>query len=288
MPDKMINLDRIVKVATPLKTLGIDFTRRVEQSDPQFAAVARIGDMLGLAASCVVSVFNSVVCYRLTGRGEEYWLELMTDVEKHSDEYRSPDSILRALTRFLRESKHNRFLIEQKLGRLFKLASRNVHKIIYEKAEYFANNLELLRRLVAAGLGTRPDSKTVVFSVKMFYYAYTACTGMKLLIPGTIPLPADRRIAALAYTSGIVTISAETGNLIESLLRRPKLITDAWSRVASHASIPPLHLDAPLWAVGRHLRQGEGAAYRALLNMAGEVDHASLREFIKQVFIRKI
>jgi len=92
-------------------------------------------------------------------------------------------------------------------------------------------------------LGTKPERKTVVFSIKMAYYGLRALYELVPQLPMEIPIPVDVRIAKITYKAGLI----EGAKDWQELYRKPTIVINLWNIVANRTGIPPLHLDSLLW-----------------------------------------
>ena len=213
---------------------------RAEEVDPQMRAVERI---LARAGSGVGAAFYVVgvaaISYQLSAKGEVHW-SLAAD-------FASGDP-LGSLREFAARSPSLRVGRPARLARVEKLA-RYYPTFVRRYSDYL-RDLTLLRDDVAKALGADPDSKTVVFSVKMFYYAAKAA-GLAVELPTSIPLPVDRRVCLISLASRLVEGYEPTLSGARRLLQTGRrLVAEAWGRVCELSGIAPLKLDALLWLLG--------------------------------------
>ncbi|RLE66933.1 MAG: hypothetical protein DRJ47_01150 [Thermoprotei archaeon] len=241
--------ERILEVSKSLSTPRIKlFLGQLEKHDPQYHVVTNILKKIEdpfRAFTLIIAV--SLVSYQLSTKGEEHWNYLETFVSKHKELSPREISLL-----FLEKSPSMRRLKtvkEARLQRFFKLFA----PVFQEKFQRYVEDLNLFRRDLAHLLNTDPDSKTIVFSVKMFHYALEA-SGLKHTLPFKIPLPADHRVCLISLTSGIIkTFDYISGfsRLANILLsRKSGEVKKAWSEVSEKTGIPPLLLDTLLWITG--------------------------------------
>ncbi|ALU12149.1 hypothetical protein EYM_00860 [Ignicoccus islandicus DSM 13165] len=220
----------VVKALTILKK----YVDLIEETDPQYKAIKKLVDVLGDKALPII-VGNALISYRLSSTGEQYWNELADYFSKN------PNS---TLEEFLKQSKFNRALREQKLKRLKK--AEELLKELSEDPLKFSD-LDLLRSRLAEVFKSRGTEKTIVFAAKMAYYFYKA-KGIE--VKGDVPLPIDLRIATLTCTSGVLYDEPER---IMEVLREEAM--NKWSEIAKEAGIKTLHLDAILWVPMRGVRE---------------------------------
>ena len=280
--------ERVDALASVLSELGIEAVLRIEESDPQFRAVRRLVSALDPCLAVILVVGNALVSYRLSIPGEEYWEEFSLAAQHYYARAGSWNASAMGFFRdFLPSSRGNRLGVSVKLRRLEKLFSR----LTPSDACMFCSDLKGFQARLSRVLGTSSDAKTVVFAVKMLYYACRAM-GRASDMPMDVDIPVDTRIAMLAATSGIV--SNESWRRVWRTLyeRRRGLAARAWRLVAEGSGIPPLHLDAVLWLPGRAAREAEyrrdeavRLAYRYLAGYLGE-DNPLLLRLAEELFYR--
>jgi len=245
------NEERISIVAERLKSLGLESALMVEEVDPQFQAVRLITSKMSFGPALTLIVLNSIISYKLSGRGEDYWNEFALYVSKVSE----PKSLIEAvklMLGFLSVSKINVALRTAKTSRLLRASMARVLEpdIIVRQTR----NLRKFAKDLALSLRSKWSSKTIVFSIKMICYAYRARYRRALIAPFSIPIPLDSRIAKLSWTSGVVDVEGASlrtwSDVIEALMGKPRIVQRAWSAVAEKSGIPPLHLDSILWLIG--------------------------------------
>jgi DNA-(apurinic or apyrimidinic site) lyase len=98
-----------------------------------------------------------------------------------------------------------------------------------------------LNELLSIVLNCKSSSKTVVFAVKMYGYAYTIISWNDVIYPMNINIPIDSRLKKIYNTCKNLDVS--TGNEIMNYF---------WD-LSKKYSIPPLDLDALLWLEYRKL-----------------------------------
>ena len=245
------NEERILIVAERLKSLGLESALRIEEVDPQFQAVRLITSKMGFGPALTLIVLNSIISYKLSGRGEDYWNEFALYVSK-ANEPKSLVEAVKLVLGFLSASKINVALRTTKTSRLLRASTARILEpdIIVRQTR----NLRRFAEDLALSLRSKRSSKTIVFSIKMICYAYRARYGRALIAPFSIPIPLDSRIAKLSWTSGVVDIEGASlrtwSDVIEALMNKPRIAQRAWSAVAKKSGIPPLHLDSILWLIG--------------------------------------
>ena len=232
-----MDFGRAVALGRALSPLGGAALSAIVSRDPQYVAVERIVRVCGARGVSIV-VGNALVSYRLTARGEDYWLELAGYVEGRGGSAASVSPVV-LLEGFLDRSAGNRLLRVQKKRRLER--ARSLLEDIAVRYDAYRDLGFLYSRLLSV-LGGRGGEKTIVFAVKMAYYAYRAL-GLSVEGVEDIPLPVDRRIGLLSVSSGIVRarcLEEVVGRYRSSAIR-------AWSVVSRVSRIPLVDLDAVLW-----------------------------------------
>lgn len=245
------NEERISIVAEKLSSLGLESALKIEEVDPQFQAVRLITSKMNFGPALTLIVLNSIISYRLSGRGEDYWNEFALYVSR-ADEPKSLVEAVKLMLGFLSTSKINVALRAPKTSRLLRASTVSV--LEPDRIVNQARNLRRFAEALALSLKSRWSSKTIVFSLKMICYAYRARYGRAFVAPFNIPIPVDSRVAKLSWTSGVIDVEGASlrrwGDVVEAVMSRPRVAQRAWSAVAKKSGIPPLHLDSILWLVG--------------------------------------
>jgi len=223
-------VDEIVEAISLLKP----FIEKIEEGDPQYVAIKRLVKKLGPRALSLV-IGNALVSYRLSGTGERYWTEF--------SEYflENPDATLED---FLQVSKYNKALKRQKLERIRKVRPL-LNEIEREPSKF--RDLDYLRERLKAVLKAKGTEKTLVFALKMAYYAFKA---LGEEVSGDVPLPMDLRISAITYASGLLNAHPD-----EIMNKYRDAALKRWEEVARRAGVKTLHLDALLWLPSNGLRE---------------------------------
>jgi DNA-(apurinic or apyrimidinic site) lyase len=98
----------------------------------------------------------------------------------------------------------------------------------------YHNDLEKLNKILAKTMWTKIHSKTIVFAIKMFGYAYTIISWKEINYPTNINIPVDSRLKKI-YS---LNTNKETTNEIE--------ICKYFNKLSQNFNIPPLDLDTIL------------------------------------------
>ncbi|MGQ4892639.1 MAG: N-glycosylase/DNA lyase [Candidatus Njordarchaeia archaeon] len=194
---------------------------------------------------CILVLLNALVCYQLSGTGEQYWWEFARYFYK-----RKIDDPINQLKDFLRKSRYNKRLLEAKLRRLTKL--RGLLPMLYEEIKKEKEDPEKLRALLAKKLNAKPTSKTIVFAIKMLNYACRIVDKENRPLPMNISIPVDSRIREISSRLGVYDN-----------------IEEFWGNIAKIVDIPPLHIDSLLWVTWGLLKRRESIENRKLNMLLG-------------------
>jgi len=240
-----VNEDRVRAVSEAFSRLGLRGVKLFEDLDPQMDVAKAISSVCGELTPLILYV-NALISYMLSMRGEDYWRRFADVVVSHCpSNFNEVIDVVKEFTAAV-----HRYAVNTKLSRLNSL----------RRCEYLVNYIQggdilQLWKYTSRCLGTDPNSKTIVFSIKMLYYGYRAL-GDDTTLPFDIPIPVDRRVARVTYLAKLVELPGAMGKglaeVTNTLLRGADVIRRVWSDVGLRSSIPPLHLDAPLWILGRY------------------------------------
>jgi len=213
-------VDKLVNV---LKEFSIQDTKEIEENlDKQFIALKNLyentKDPLFFLKAVVI---NALLSYQLSMRGEEYW-------QKFS-EFFSQKRDLKYFEEFL--SIYNKRFLNSKLKRLNKVKSF-FENLTLKDFDFFVENPVLYLEKIANFLGQKKEDKTIVFSLKMLYYAYRIIKKEFKLFPYNVMIPIDVRIGKINKDKGF------------------------WKNLEKNLGIPLLHLDSIIW-VTKGLKEDE-------------------------------
>ena len=249
-----ISYERVETLSELIGKLGLETIYFIEEKDKQLEAMRQLYAGTGhVGYVCLLAVSNALISYRLSVKGEEYWLTFSKELSKTKP---SLNNALENIVRFLRKHRLNVVNLSQKTNRLKKLYSTNVVHVIFNNPEIYAKNIVSLWKDIGRVLHANPRSKTIVFSIKMFYYAYYASTGSRIKLPMEIPLPVDFRISTITLTSGLMRFRQPItlADKVKLLLSRySDVVREIWSKISIKSNIPPLNLDALIWVFGRNI-----------------------------------
>ena len=227
--------------------------------DPQYKALKKIYlSTRNKGLTAIITIANSLISYQLSGKGEDYWSEVSNFFSKTKvGDYKN---LYALFTDFLTKyTKYNRIQIRNKLRRLrIFLSSRIIDKLYISPCLYSIDQYPLLK-ILSQTMKQSMYAKTIVFSVKMYYYiARIIC---KNTIPDPrIPMPIDRRVAYMSFTSGLISISnkillKDLKDIIYRLMQSKYRdnIVKAWFILSKYSSIPCILLDTIVWLMGRYV-----------------------------------
>ncbi len=242
--EKIISLSQLFK-----KEETIDLISKAEKKDVQFKVVKNIQKYIqDIKESSFLILSIALVSYMLTVKGEEHWRLL----EKHVQKNTGSDT-LTIIESFVRESSSLRLYRKSKMRRIQKVITK-LYPVFLKNFQKYLNNLEKLRKDIAKILGTSRDSKTVVFSIKMFYYCMKA-KGLKLDIPISISIPVDYRISFVSILNNLIIPRT---NIVEKDKKARFVrqyckheVREAWEKIGYNSNIPPIKIDTLLWVVGK-------------------------------------
>jgi len=263
--------ERAAFIGGLLRNFGLDFFLKLEEGDPQYSAVRGIVESLGGGPSLVAVILVSLVTYRLPMRGEDWWRCAEDYVGAQGRPGDSVGGLLEAVRSFVRLCGGG--LASKRLMRLEKVArSSQLQALLGRLVEDPMAYPRLARKLwekLSEALSQPPNAKTIVFSLKMAYYAYRIAGGDPQEISSlSIPMPIDSRIACLTYSSGLCDV---VGGDYRVLISRPGDAQRVWDSVSEASRISTIHLDALAWRLGwiprdsRSLNEARRRAYELLV-----------------------
>lgn len=261
-PSKLfkINTYRVKKISQTLKEVFDDgILDTFIEMDPQYKALKNIYlSLRDQSLTTIIAIANSLISYQLSGRGEDYWREVGEFFSK--TRLSNCMHLYKLFTDFLTKyTKYNRLGIQYKLKRLgIFFESKIIDQIQLDPCMYNKDQYTLLETL--SKIMRQPKyAKTIVFSVKMYYYvARFIC---KNTVPDPrIPIPVDRRIAYISFTSGLITIPNKihlenVKDMIRKAIRSKyrNEIIKAWFLLSEHSGISCMLLDTIVWLIGKYV-----------------------------------
>lgn len=225
------------KLYNKIKNYSLKEIIKLEESDRQFIALEDLDkNIFDKELYLSLIILNSIVCYQLSWKWENYW-------EEFSDYFSKMDldksNLIDEMKNFITNSKNNKRFLEIKKKRLEKSRSF-IEKDFYNKSEYFYQNMTELRDLLAKTMKQKKDAKTITFAIKMFcYWARNIYSFIEF--SKEIFIPIDSRLTKLyeKYKWNYLEIDKFYVDLIKKL----------W--------VSPLHLDSILWILYDKLIQDD-------------------------------
>lgn len=239
-----------------LSRIGLDKIMLLEEMDPQYSALKTIRDSLGCRQAYLIAVANALVSYRLSGYGEDYWME----TAEYFTRKKHVSNLREAFMEFLLGSKYNRLLVDKKLERLEKLFASKTFSQLRSNPSSYCRDLYSLCRELARIYGQDTTAKTIVFAVKMYSYVCRLCEGVPA-VDYRIDIPVDKRVVEFTVLSHLVTpgytktTSCSIKKIVDELLsRQRKIVVKVWRLVSKETGIPPLQLDTVIWLLTKYIK----------------------------------
>lgn len=200
---------------------------KIEGIDMQFLALKWLSANINIDFFPALVIANSLVCYQLSSKWEDYWEEFSFTAERW--DFKKSDDIIDFMINFLPNSDWNKRFIDTKTKRLEKL--RWKLDIFVEKEEYYYENMSELAWELAGIMNQKITDKTIVFAIKMFGYACRIKYWKTINYPQELAIPLDSRL----------------DNLYKKFSDENKKAPEFFDELSKALWIPPLHLDAILW-----------------------------------------
>ncbi|MDD3793803.1 MAG: N-glycosylase/DNA lyase [Candidatus Gracilibacteria bacterium] len=209
-----------------LKDFDLNYAIKLEETDRQFIALKSLIEKNENKREVLALVIaNSIICYQLSGTGENYWEEFSS---YFSDKKISYENVVFLLGEFIKQSKNNKRFVDTKVKRLEKV--KFALDGFQGREEYFYQNMTELRDLLAKTMKQKITDKTIVFAVKMFgYVARNIFTFVAY--PKEIFIPIDSRLT----------------NLFEKYKGDYSDINKFYMDLSEKMDVTLLHLDGIVW-----------------------------------------
>ena len=230
----------MIKLDDFLKDYDIKKAKELEHADPQFLALQNCRNniknknenlFLFLVIQCSLVSYQIAWSWEL--RRTEFWKKVETDRNILLNTWENNTNNSDWWLNFLKSSKNNKRIYNIKKSRIDKL-----YKILKTEKDFlkYWNNLEGLNQLLAKTMNTQIYSKTIVFAIKMFGYAYTIITWKEIEYPMSINIPVDSRIKKIYFLNTKILPKKDEALQISKYF---------WN-ISKKYCIPPLDLDAIL------------------------------------------
>lgn len=208
-----------------------DDIKHIEENDPQYISLKNLYfNIKNKDFYLSLIITNALICYQLSSQWEEYWEEFNQYFSNNS--FTQRNEIIPSIITFLKQSKGNKRILNMKIKRLEKVV--NFLNIFIWNEEYYYKNMFILQKDLARYMKQKINDKTIVFTIKMFWYWARNQFNIFYYFPFEIPIPIDSRLTKL------YTIYNKNPNL---------KIEEFYSLLSKKLWIPPLHLDAILWGM---------------------------------------
>jgi DNA-(apurinic or apyrimidinic site) lyase len=209
--NKNEKIEELIKI---LKQFNYNDIRYIEEKlDKQYVALSNLyKNLKDPLLFFKLVLINSLLSYQLSMRGEEYWTKF--------SEFFSNKKDLTAFEEFLK--KYNKRFLNTKLKRLEKV-KKFVENLTLKDFDLFIEEPNLYLEKISSYLNQDKSAKTLVFSLKMLFYAYRIVSNEFKKFPFGIMIPLDVRIKKISDDK------------------------EFWKKLENKVGIPLLHLDAILW-----------------------------------------
>lgn len=215
------------KLYDKIKHFTIEDAIKIEESDRQYIALKDLYEnILDKELYLPLIIANSIICYQLSWKWEDYWEEFSIYFSNFSFENKD---ILKELGFFIKNSKNNKRFVDTKIKRLEKV--RPFIENYIKQQEFYYDYMVFLRDDLAKTMKQKLDAKTIVFAVKMFWYWARNYFSRLNYYPESITIPIDSRLEKLFEK---YNISHEKEQ-------------EFYFELAQKLKIPELHLDALVW-----------------------------------------
>nr|MEB3860324.1 N-glycosylase/DNA lyase [Desulfurococcales archaeon] len=242
-------------VSKAISLVGLESIMEFEEKlDPQYGVMRSIVEAAGEGPATVYGLLAGIVSYKLAMPGEEWWecFKRMIAGKRRESPPTGVSEIVGDMLWFLdncRGSIIGREAKKARIRRVYSRANRLLASLI-EDPRLVARDPLLVARLLASSLDSEYWRKTIVFALKLAYYAVRA-RGLREPLNASIPIPVDQRVACASISSGII----RGARGIDEIVSKPMTCQRAWFMVSEKSGVPSMHIDSLLWVLGRFLRE---------------------------------
>lgn len=221
-----MNYSRARHLGLLIGRIGLHRVLEIEQRDPQLYSIRLLDKTVKSPDFYDLIVFNALISYRLRITGEAYW-DLFANSVKEGE-------ACETIIEFLK--KHRALGINGKIRRLMALKGAGFR--VSANLDAYKHDPYILLTDLSKVLNSDRTAKTLIFAVKMFYYAVMVREKERIRLDMKLPVPVDSRLIRITRSLGLV-----------SDVHRPKAmeIQRAWGVISRIAGIPPLNIDSLLW-----------------------------------------
>ncbi len=288
---------RVDSVAEALAMVGWEGFLRLDRLEPEYRVLSEVYERTGdVRPVLVLGMAAATIDYQLAGDAYRFWDTLLQVVRARRYRLGSLGEVRAALEEFLSRPINARFN-RAKRGRIARFFDSGFAQYLWSTAYryYHSRPGEVWERLAEA-MGNRPQSKTIVFSVKVMDLISLLAEKRYSSLPARMPIPVDIHVARMAVYSGIVR-GTPPGSPADVCGVRGNVFREAWGRVAERVSaiagrrISVLRIDSLVWQLGNrtmnvrdremarrviigYLAGRAGIGLRAALRIADEFTHS--------------
>ncbi len=241
----------IMQISNFIQNYTITDILKIESQDPQFLSLKNawinISNKLKKEKTSItishkncflsLAVQNAMICYQLSGTGEQYRQEFSQTVDKDFEKlfsnYKSDKSNLDRWKTFLQNSNYNKRINNIKYKKLEKMD--NFFHLQTNFTEFNKDLLSLYTKLLSFA-SSKNSNKTSCLACKIYWYSYASITWADVYnFPMSVPIPYDSRLEKI-YKKNNPNPKATQ-----------KDVKQYYQNLSEKYSIPPLHLDSLLW-----------------------------------------
>ena len=256
MQGPRINGARIGAVAEALAAVGWEGFVKLDRLEPEYRVLSEVYERMGdVRPVLVLGMAAATIDYQLAGDAYRFWDTLLHVVRARHYRLGSLGDARAVLEEFLSKPVNARFN-RAKRGRIARFFDSGFAEYLWNTAYryYHSRPREVWMRLAEA-MRNRPQSKTIVFSVKVMDLVSLIVEKRYSNLPAEVPIPVDVHVARMAVYSGIVE-GVPPGMLAEACGTRGNIFRRAWGRVAEGVSavtgrrVSVLRVDSLVWQLG--------------------------------------
>ena len=201
----------------------------IEKNDPMYKAIEYLYmNLWNKEMLLPLIIANSLVSYQLSSTGESYWQEFTREAGKF--EFKKLRDIYMFFIDFLPKSEGNTKDVRTKIERLKKLDT--FLSDFFFKQKFYYKHMSKLRTDIAKAMMQLENAKTVIFSVKMFWYGARIRFTEFISFPKEIPIPIDTKLQTI-----FKNIEKTDYHTIDSF----------YQNISDTLDIAPLHLYSIIW-----------------------------------------
>lgn len=259
--------EKAIEIALALRDLFISANfNEIMELDAQYRAIRSLySSTRNKWLTALVAISNALISYKLSGFGEEYWVEVASFFSRRRID--GVSKLIEEYKYFLENfSKYNRIGIKVKEARLEKFLRSNVAAELYKNPCIYAVNQGSLVKKLAHLMKQNAVDKTMAFAGKMYYYAASIICPNASPDSG-VPMPIDGRIAYVTLISGLVKPINNDAPLVKHkalILGKYKgVAVDAWRRISEISRVPCIIIDTVVWLLVRTFKNSRSLSEAA-------------------------